>query len=128
MAEGSRIEILQWNIFGLKSKAHHVKAAAAIEGIDIFLIQETRMTGSDYSLAGFQTFLLPRTEGRGELATLVRNTIPATKIASPPDCGGGNEVLGVRIKTKNNEVALYNVYRNQNVDFNCGGTPQCSTL
>lgn len=42
---------------------------------------------------------------------MVKNTLPATRISNPPDCGEGNEVLG---------VALYNVYRKQSVPFTLG--------
>lgn len=78
------------------------------------------MTDTDYSLPGFQTFLLPRVEGQRRFATLVRNTLSATRINNPMDCRERNEVLGVRLTTRNNEVALYNVFRNQHVDFMVG--------
>lgn len=78
------------------------------------------MADSNYRLPGFQTFVLPREQGINGLATLVRNTLPAAKINNPPDCGEAIEVLGVRIKTKTKKVALYNVYRKQNVPFTVG--------
>ncbi|MPC33394.1 hypothetical protein E2C01_026743 [Portunus trituberculatus] len=71
-------------------------------------------------MPGYQTFLLPGTDRQHGLATLVKNNLPATKISNPPDCGQRNEVLGVHVKTKTKEVAVYNVYRNIHVDFTAG--------
>ena len=95
MASMEKIKILQWNICGARGRSHHIRAAAGIEGIDIFLL---KLGNNEFTLAGYQTFLLPSAEGQGGLATLIKNTIPATRIEDPPDCGDGTEVLGVRVK------------------------------
>ena len=114
MAEENNINILQWNILGLKSKAHHIRAAAEVEKVDVFILQETLLKDPEYYLPGFQTFLLPQVEGRQGLATLVRNTIPAIRLINSPDCGDTNEVLGVKITTRgNNNILIYNIYRHQ---------------
>ena len=113
----ANINILQWNIHGIRPKAHHIRAAADLESVDILLLQETLLRDATYEFTGFQTFLLPRGEEHLGLATLVRNTLPATKVVNPPDCGEGNEVLGVRVKTSTREITVYNVYRKQQVDF-----------
>ncbi|KAK8390652.1 hypothetical protein O3P69_010393 [Scylla paramamosain] len=75
------------------------------------------MPNTIFRLSGYQVFLTPQTGGTNGLATLVKNTLPAIKIADTPDCGEGNEVLGVRVTTRNNELAIYNVYRKANTDF-----------
>ncbi|MPC70372.1 hypothetical protein E2C01_064618 [Portunus trituberculatus] len=74
---------------------------------------------SEYNLPGYQTFLLPQVEGTRGLATFVRNTIPAEVVARPPDCWEGNEVLGVKIHKRSEEIVLY-VYRKPNIDFTAG--------
>lgn len=117
MAEKDNLKIIQWNICGLRSKTHHIRAAAEAEDVDIFLLQETKMPNTIFRLSGYQVFLTPQTGGTNGLATLVKNTLPAIKIADTPDCGEGNEVLGVRVTTRNNELAIYNVYRKANTDF-----------
>lgn len=111
MAHESKIKIIHWNICGLQRRAHHI-TAATVEGFDIFLLQETHMADTSFILSGYQTFLLPRVNGQNGLATPIKNTLPSTRIRDPPDCGEGNEVLGVRIKTRNKDVAIYKVYRN----------------
>ena len=113
-------KILQWNVCGLRNKMHHIRAVAGTEGIDIFMLQETKLKNNDLSLTGYQTFISSHPDGLGGLVTFVRNNIHAAKIEDPPDCGESCEVLGVRINLRNNEVALYNVYRNPQADFTAG--------
>lgn len=117
MDSAETINIIQWNICGIRAKKHHLQAAAATKGIDIFLLQETKLPDTTFTLPGYQSFLLPQAHGRQGLATLVRNTLPSSIIRSPPDCGDGNEVLGVTITTKNNIIRIYNIYKNPNTDF-----------
>ena len=111
------LKILQWNIAGYKSKCSALRAVVMAEQFDVILLQETLIPASKtISFAGYIPFYFPynpNPHSRG-LLTLVKNTIPASKILQPIPCGEGVEVLAVKLQLLNHNFTIYNLYKPHN--------------
>ena len=109
-----KLKILQWNIQGLRGKAHEVQEAIFREGMDIVLLQETLVPASyTFRVTGYSVHALPKGEGRQGCMTLVRNTLPHQRISRPADCGEGVEVVAVELDLPSTKLEVYNIYRSQ---------------
>ena len=108
------LKVLQWNIQGLRGKAHEVQEAIFREGMDVVLLQETLAPASyTFRVAGYSVHPLPQGDGRQGCMTLVRNTLPHRRVSHPVDCGEGVEVVAVELELPSTRLEVYNIYRTQ---------------
>ena len=109
------LNIIQWNANGIQLKKHQIQAAAGLENIDIFLIQESLLQEThNFNLPGFQVYRLHHIRGEGNprgLVTLVRNSIPNKPVQHNIFCGDRVEALGVEIQLADDTYHVYNLYK-----------------
>ncbi|KAK3886999.1 hypothetical protein Pcinc_008881 [Petrolisthes cinctipes] len=113
MEAGNRIKFLQWNVSGIRAKNHHIRAAAGLDNIDVFLLQETKLPGnSTFKIPGFTAYTTPKEhEGPEGFAILIRDSILSEIVPHPIHCGERVEVLAVRIHLDDCFLYIYHVYR-----------------
>lgn len=113
MDTDGRLKFLQWNVNGIRAKNHHLRAAAGIENVDVFLLQETKLpSNSTFRIPGFTAYTTPKVrEGPRGLATLIRDNILSKIVPHPIHCGEGVEVLAVKIYLDDCSLYIYNIYR-----------------
>ena len=83
------LRVLQWNADSIMSKKDEFKTVINDNKVDVFLIQETKMTAMDKipSIPGYTVLSKPRKQARGNeknrgggLITGIRNTIPYREV------------------------------------------------
>ena len=109
---GRKLQILQWNIQGARTRMNLLHKAAMGEGVDVFLLQETLAPQErPVFLRGYTTFSIPRSRRVSQgTAILVRNTIPCTRVTDPAFCGEGVDVMAVTLTLRNTPLNVYNIY------------------
>ena len=103
------LSILQWNINSYSARSANLHAIVQTRSIDIVMLQET-LTGDTVRFSGYIPFVQASTEGTRGLITLVKATIPCSRVDNPLSCGEGVEVLAVEIQLAQGPLRLYNVY------------------
>ncbi|XP_068250172.1 uncharacterized protein [Palaemon carinicauda] len=90
-------------------------AVCKTEEIDAILLQETFLTtGTKLRIAGYNAYTTSMIGTDKGLATLVRKTIPTTRLHNPIPCGINVETLTVTLTLLNQKVDIYNIYRKIN--------------
>ena len=109
-----RLNVLQWNMQGLRPKKHQVLQTIIDENLDVVLLQETLTPASNRRVTGYTLHSLPITVGgvRG-CATLVRSFIPHCRMTNPVHCGDGVEALAVELQVGGRWLSVHNLYRSQ---------------
>ncbi|MPC63312.1 hypothetical protein E2C01_057409 [Portunus trituberculatus] len=112
--EGS-VQILQWNINGVRGKHHLLMADAKDNKRDVILFQETKLpeniTIKFNGYTAYHSHSLGQSQG---CSILVRTYIPNKRIENPINCGEGVETLGVTQNLNNEEITVYNTYNSPN--------------
>ncbi|XP_068208325.1 uncharacterized protein [Palaemon carinicauda] len=90
-------------------------AICKTEEIDVILLQETLLTtGKKLRITGYNAYTTPQIGTDKGLATLVRTTIPTTRLHNPIPCGTNVETMAVTLTLLNQKVDIYNIYRKIN--------------
>ena len=88
---------------------------------DIILLQETLLPiNKNLNFSGYNSFISPSNQEARGLITLIKNTIPASSISNPIYCGEQVEVQAVKIQLLNQNLNLYNIYKQQNGTLDIG--------
>ena len=110
--DNNQIKILNWNIAGTSTKRAQLLEHCKTENYDIITLQETLLkSGKNFKINGYNTYLTPHENTDRGLAILIKNTIPAKRIANPISCGNNVEVLAITVTLLNTQLEIYNVYR-----------------
>ena len=108
----NNLKILNWNIAGAHRKTATLLAHCKTEHYDVITLQETLLQrGKKFKLNGYTTYTTPHEDTNRGLAILVKNSIPAKRIANPISCGNNVEVMATTITLQNYQLDIYNVYR-----------------
>ena len=88
-------------------------AAVLGENIDIVIFHETLLPeNKNFTIRNYNSFILPATGGQRDLITLIRRTVPYTLIENPINCGENVEVQTFKLYFENQNITLYNIYKN----------------
>ncbi|XP_068233494.1 uncharacterized protein [Palaemon carinicauda] len=72
------------------------------------MLQETFLTtGKKLRIAGYNAYITPQIDTDKGLATLVRTTIPTTRLHNPIPCGTNVKTLAVTITLLNQKIDIY---------------------
>ena len=114
----SVIRVLQWNADSFLSKKEEFRAVITKHKIDVFLVQETKMTQKDKipTIPGYTILSKPRQQAKGNennrgggLITGVKNTIPYREVEDIGDCL--TEWLTIEIPISNKKAwRISNIY------------------
>ena len=106
------VKILNWNIAGAATKKATLIAHCKTEQFDVITLQETLLKkGKKFKINGYNTYTTPQENTDRGLAILVKNTLPAKRIANPIPCGDNVETLGITITLQDMNLNIYNLYR-----------------
>ncbi|XP_068225095.1 uncharacterized protein [Palaemon carinicauda] len=86
-----------------------------IEDIDVILLQETNLiVGRKIKIPGYNAYTTPQIGTDRGLATLVKKSIPTTRLHNRIPCSINIETLAVTITLLNQKIDIYNIYRKVN--------------
>ena len=80
------LSILQWNINSYSARSANLHAIVQTRSIDIVMLQET-LTKDTVRFSGYHSFVQAKVVGTRGLITLVKATIPCSRVDNPLSCG-----------------------------------------
>lgn len=109
-----QLQIISWNVNGLRNRMTDVHYYAHKANIDVILLQETGdRNGSLLSINGYKAYHLPACPGVRGLITYVKNSIPSELIEEPHKTDG-IESLSVRVYLQKGLLNIVNLYVSKN--------------
>ena len=112
------------NAEGLNNKKPELQEFLRKENIDVICIQETHLLEAHrFFVRGYELFRHNRkSQHKGGLVTLVRNTIPAAEVKRSEE-NVGTEYLATKIVLEKREILIYNVYCSPDKNLNMATLP-----
>ena len=112
------LKIVHWNAQGANRKRALITSCIINEGIDIMLIQDTRLKKRQdgrvpIRVPGCHTFYKPLDENCHGLLTIVRKNIPV-QLQKTTNPGENTEILTVKIWLQDEALLIHNMYRVKN--------------
>ncbi|XP_068225474.1 uncharacterized protein [Palaemon carinicauda] len=107
--ESNNINVLSWNILGIRAKYALLQSQVAIQRPDIILLQGTLLRENKFNFANYKIYRQHWTDTCRGLLTLVKNTIPSKRIADI-NCHDAN-TLSIQITIINTTLTTHNIYR-----------------
>ncbi|XP_068225280.1 uncharacterized protein [Palaemon carinicauda] len=110
------INVLQWNILGIRLKYAILQSQVAVQRPDIILLQETLLREhTSFKFANYKIYRTHHTDISRGLLTLIKNTIPSQRITDI-DCHEA-ETLSVQITLLNTTLTIHNIYKSPTRDI-----------
>ena len=101
------IKILQFNINGLQTKIKELRQTIHDSNIDIVCLQETFLkTGKELKIPGYTIIRKDRSEKKGGLAIIIKNSLKFLEIANNNEI----EYQEIKIFLQNQQINLLNFY------------------
>ena len=114
----NRICIGTWNVEGLTEvKLFEIRTYMNLHGVDVFCIQETRQSGSDYYVTddGFLVVLSGGSDGGREWAGVGFIVAPRLKKHVDGFCQVSSKVASLKVKCSGGRFGLISVYAPHNL-------------